>query len=63
MNNDNNKKQIIDLIDFYRKWPSLKKYAVTLKSNADISEDEKETLHWLIKLADRVGKSDIEPLN
>lgn len=63
MNNDNNKKQIIDLIDFYRKWPSLKKHAVTLKSNADISEDEKETLHWLIKLADRVGKSDIEPLN
>ena len=57
--NDDQKIKIKDLIDFYRRWPQLKKYLVELEDAKDISSNAKETLKWLIKLADRVGKSDI----
>lgn len=57
---DNHHSDIIDLVDFYRKWPKYKKFALNLKSNVDMSDEERNTLHWLIELADRVGQSDIK---
>lgn len=51
--------EIRDLIDFYKRWPQLKKHLIELENAEDISLNTKETLKWLIKLADRVGKSDI----
>lgn len=63
MNKDNETKtDIVDLLDFYEKWPRYKKHAIRLKDNPKLDKQEKEILHWLIKLANRVGKSDIEPL-
>lgn len=60
--NKNNITEISDLMDFYRAWPDLKKHAVELKDNINMSKEARQTLYWLIELADRVGKADIEPL-
>lgn len=56
---DKNKLAIKDLMDFYKKWPHLKKQIVDVETNIDMPDDGKEILHWLIQLADRVGKSDL----
>jgi hypothetical protein len=50
-----------DLIDFYRRWPEFRETAVALARRADLSSAERETVHWLIQLADRVGEHDIRP--
>jgi hypothetical protein len=51
-----------DLIDFYRRWPEFRQTAVALARRADLSPAERETVHWLILLADRIGEHDIEPI-
>jgi hypothetical protein len=48
-----------DLIDFYRRWPEFRATAAALTERRDLSPVERETLRWLIKLADRVGEYDI----
>jgi hypothetical protein len=50
-----------DLIDFYRRWPEFREIAVALARRGDLSTEQRETLSWLILLADRVGEQDIEP--
>jgi hypothetical protein len=35
--------------------------AVALSRHPELSSAERETMHWLIQLADRVGEDDIEP--
>ena len=44
---------INDLLDFYDRWPSLR------GSMQALSESQRETLSWLILLADRVGPADL----
>jgi hypothetical protein len=51
-----------DLIDFYRRWPEFRQTAVALARRADLSPAERETVHWLILLADRIGEHDIGPM-
>ena len=50
-----------DLIDFYRRWPEFRQTAVALALRAELSPAERETVHWLIQLADRVGDEDLRP--
>jgi hypothetical protein len=52
-----------DLIDFYRRWPEFRQTAVALADRSDLSSSERQTLHWLIQLADRVGEHDLQPRN
>jgi hypothetical protein len=48
-----------DLIDFYRRWPEFRETAVVLAQRVDLSPAERETVKWLILLADRIGERDI----
>ena len=57
---DKQVEKINDLFDFYHKWPQCRQHAVSLKERADIGSKSRETLHWLIELADRIGKSDLD---
>jgi hypothetical protein len=50
-----------DLIDFYRRWPEFRHTVVALARRADLSPAERETVLWLILLADRIGEHDIGP--
>ncbi|MGT2503923.1 hypothetical protein ACVOMS_30150 [Bradyrhizobium guangxiense] len=51
-----------DLIDFYRRWPEFRKVAVAVSGHADLSPSQRDTVNWLILLADRVGERDLGPL-
>jgi hypothetical protein len=48
-----------DLIDFYRRWPEFRQTAVALALRSELSLVERETVHWLILLADRIGEHDV----
>jgi hypothetical protein len=50
-----------DLIDFYRRWPEFRQTAVVLAQRPELSAAERETVNWLILLADRIGEHDIGP--
>lgn len=51
-----------DLIDFYRRWPEFREIAVAIAARADLSAEQRETVNWLILLADRIDERDIAPL-
>ncbi|MEP3346622.1 MAG: hypothetical protein ABJN34_16340 [Litoreibacter sp.] len=50
---------ITDLLDFYDRWPRLRGSMQALSEGGPLNEKERETLSWLILLADRVGPADI----
>lgn len=50
-----------DLIDFYRRWPDFRQIAVQLAENTQLSPSERQTIHWLVLLVDRVSDRDLEP--
>ena len=52
----------LDLIDFYRRWPEFRPHAMLLPERSDLSPLERETVRWLILLADRVSERDVQPL-
>jgi hypothetical protein len=52
-----------DLIDFYRRWADFRPAALDLAQRSDLSALERQTIHWLILLVDRIGEQDLEPLN
>ena len=49
-----------DLIDFYRRWPAFRRIAAQIATDARLSPAERETVHWLILLVDRVSDRDLE---
>ncbi|WP_315759590.1 MULTISPECIES: hypothetical protein [unclassified Bradyrhizobium] len=51
-----------DLIDFYRRWAEFRPEALHLAQRSDLSALERQTIHWLILLVDRIGEHDLEPL-
>lgn len=51
---------VSDLFEFYENWPRLKPLAVELLKNRSISNTDKLTLTWLMHLADRITRRDIE---
>jgi hypothetical protein len=48
-----------DLFDFYRRWPEFRQTATSLTASPYLSFVERQTLGWLIELADRVREDDI----
>ena len=51
---------ITDLLDFYDRWPALRASMMSLSEGRQLSEQDSETLSWLILLADRVGPADLQ---
>ena len=51
-----------DLIDFYRRWAEFRPAALYLEQRSDLSAMERQTIHWLILLVDRISEHDLEPL-
>lgn len=51
-----------DLIDFYSRWPEFRTTAVVLAERRNLSALQRETVKWLIVLADRIGDHDIRPV-
>jgi hypothetical protein len=51
-----------DLIDFYRRWPDFRHSAIGLAERSDLSPLERQTVHWLVLLVDRISDHDLQPL-
>ena len=51
-----------DLIDFYRRWLEFRQVVTRLVDRADLSASERQTIQWLILLADRISEHDLQPL-
>ena len=50
-----------DLMDFYRRWSEFRLTVVRLAERSDLSALERQTVHWLIELVDRIGEHDVQP--
>ena len=51
-----------DLIDFYRRWPEFRQTVAHLEDHPGLSAIERQTIHWMVLLVDRIGDRDLEPL-
>ena len=51
----------LDLIDFYQRWPDFRLAAVCAAECPNLSAMERQTISWLIQLADRIGDHDLKP--
>jgi len=50
-----------DLIDFYRRWSDFRPTVAALAERSDLSRQERQTVQWLMQLADRIGERDVQP--
>jgi hypothetical protein len=50
-----------DLIDFYWRWSDFRPMVEALAKRRDLSRPQRQAVRWLIRLADRVSKHDLEP--
>jgi hypothetical protein len=50
---------ITDAVDFYEKWPVLRKRAEMLVETRDMTPKDSELLKWMIRMVDMVGPHDI----
>jgi hypothetical protein len=57
------KKPPRDLIDFYRRWSEFRETAIAVTRRTKLSSADRETVRWLILLADRIGEHDIGALD
>ena len=48
-----------DVIDFHLRWDEFRPVAKSMHGLPDLSQDQAETLYWLIELSDRVHKNDL----
>lgn len=51
-----------DLIDFYQRWADFRPMVEALANHSGLSVSERQTVHWLMQLADRVSERDLQPL-
>jgi hypothetical protein len=48
-----------DLIDFFQRWGEFRGIAGELAKRPDLSAAERDVLHWMLLLIDRVGRADV----
>ncbi len=52
--------QVEDLVEFYEKWPDLRKIAQDLLTDGQLRPDQKSVLRSMIHMVDCVGPADIK---
>ena len=48
-----------DLVEFHLRWREFRPLAVGICKRNELSEDERETVRWLVLMADRIGRKDV----
>ena len=51
--------QAQDLIDFHLHWEEYRDDAVQVCELQHLSDNQRSTIQWLIKMADRIGSADL----
>ena len=54
---------IEDIVDFYRRWPDLRSEAEQIMTDAQLDEEQKTLMKWMVFVIDRVGPADLEADN
>lgn len=49
-----------DLIEFHLRWLEFRPVAVALCGQTQLSKDEREVVRWLVVMADRIGRRDVD---
>lgn len=52
--------KVDDLIDFFSNWSKIRPTVVDLSKNRKLSSSERKLIDWLVILADRVSKYDLD---
>ncbi len=50
---------IRDLADFHLRWSEFREMAVKVAQSATLEPTDRETIMWLIRMADRIGSRDL----
>jgi hypothetical protein len=50
-----------DVADFHLRWAEFRPAAEAAAQSSALPADQREIVSWLIRLADRVGESDVVP--
>lgn len=48
-----------DLADFHLRWSEFRERAVKVSQSTMLKPQDRETIMWLIRLADRIGSRDL----
>lgn len=59
MNRPGARIEIDSIMEFYRRWPGLRKHPEALLACAHLSAEQREVLDWMIRVVDRVGPADL----
>jgi hypothetical protein len=49
-----------DVADFHLRWPEFRQHAIRASKLDSLTNEEHETLVWLIAMADRIGEKDLK---
>ncbi|WP_156640259.1 hypothetical protein [Bosea sp. PAMC 26642] len=50
---------IRDLADFHLRWSEFREAALKASNSSALATQERETILWLIRMADRIGRRDL----
>ncbi len=50
---------IVDVLDFYRRWPALRERVLALIEQDGNQPEDTEILHWMVQVIDRIGPNDV----
>lgn len=59
MRRSKDKRLFGDLVEFYGRWPDLRRSMVNLNAGDRLSEEQADILTWMVRLLDRLGPADI----
>lgn len=49
-----------DVVDFFLAWNNHRETVLKISEMDQLDSEQKKTLHWLVKMADRVSLTDLE---
>lgn len=51
---------VSDVVDFFLAWNNHRETVLKISEMDQLDSKQKKTLHWLVKMADRVSLTDLE---
>ena len=51
---------VTDIVDFFLAWKSHRETVLKISEMDQLDSNQKKTLHWLVKMADRVSLTDLD---
>ncbi|MGL4438431.1 MAG: hypothetical protein ACRCUE_04105 [Bosea sp. (in: a-proteobacteria)] len=59
MGTDQATRPVRDVADFHLRWPEFRTDILALVAKGELTPAQRETLRWLVQMADRIGERDL----